>query len=491
MFKSLDFDYKIFNAFLVLGVIFVLPIIIADYYYIDDLGRSIVGYSGWSSDGRPVADMVMESLGFGLPLTDISPIPLILSIATLSLSCTLLAKSAGFKSRAAAVISLFPIIANPFFLSNLSYKFDSLTMSLAVLFSCIPFTFRCMKAFPKVVLTTACIVISLCLYQAASNAFVILAVSFFILESYKNKGCIQSLILNAVSFAMAYAIYLKLIVPHYVVGEYSTGHSDILPLSLDSLSSISNNIQMSVNLIKSFMTGYAGTMFSLLFSISVVCVVVVAAFSFINSKNMKGLIIFMIVFASPAIFFVSIPGVVLALKNPVLMPRVYIGFGFAIAASMSIIYFTLCRHFKPLVLIMAVPVMFLFSFGATYGNSLKAQKEFDVFVLSNISSDINRLGLSGKKYIVVDGYMPKSPVTMLAYQKYPLVEMMTPGYLADGWVWGNSLMHHYLMTQTFPDQEKQEKIRMERCNLKPLTENNIYKIMSFDDYIVLSFVKTC
>ncbi|WP_205690559.1 hypothetical protein [Citrobacter freundii] len=86
---------------------------------------------------------------------------------------------------------------------------------------------------------------------------------------------------------------------------------------------------------------------------------------------------------------------------------------------------------------------------------------------------------------------PKSPVTMLAYQKYPLVEMMTPGYLADGWVWGNSLMHHYLMTQTFPDQEKQEKIRMERCNLKPLTENNIYKIMSFDDYIVLSFVKTC
>ncbi|CDL40260.1 hypothetical protein [Citrobacter freundii] len=43
-------------------------------------------------------------------------------------------------------------------------------------------------------------------------------------------------------------------------------------------------------------------MFSLLFSISVVCVVVVAAFSFINSKNMKGLIIFLIVFASPAIF---------------------------------------------------------------------------------------------------------------------------------------------------------------------------------------------
>lgn len=491
MFKSLDFDYKIFNAFLVLGVIFVLPIIIADYYYIDDLGRSIVGYSGWSSDGRPVADMVMESLGFGLPLTDISPIPLILSIATLSLSCTLLAKSAGFKSRAAAVISLFPIIANPFFLSNLSYKFDSLTMSLAVLFSCIPFTLRCMKAFPNVVLTTACIVISLCLYQAASNAFVILAVSFFILESCKNKGCIKAIILNVVSFAIAYAIYLKLIVPHYVTGEYSTGHSDILPLSLDSLGSIANNIGMSVNLIKSFMTGYAGNMFLLLFSVSMVCIIVIAFCSFINSKNIKGLIISLIVFASPAIIFVSIPGVVLALKNPVLMPRVYIGFGFAIAASMSIIYFTLFRQFKSLVLVMAVPVMFLFSFGATYGNSLKAQKEFDVFVLSNISSDINRLGLSGKKYIVVDGYMPKSPVTMLAYQKYPLVEMMTPGYLADGWVWGNSLMHHYLMIQVFPSPETQAAIRADRCNLKVESSNNIYKIMSKDDVVVVSFIKTC
>ncbi|WP_313112557.1 glucosyltransferase domain-containing protein [Pseudescherichia sp.] len=491
MFKNIDFDYKLFNAFLILGVIFVLPIIIADYYYIDDLGRSIVGYSGWSSDGRPVADMVMETLGFGLPLTDISPIPLILSIATLSLSCTLLAKSAGFKSKTAAVISLFPIIANPFFLSNLSYKFDSLTMSLAVLFSCIPFTFRCMKAFSNVVLTTACIITSLCLYQAASNAFVILAVSFFLLESCKNKGCIQAIILNAASFAIAYAIYLKIIVPHYVVGEYSTGHSDVLPLSLDSLDSIANNTGMSVNLIKSFMAGYAGTMFLLLFTVSVVCIIVIAICSFINSKNIKGLLISLIAISSPAIFFLSIPGVVLALKNPVLMPRVYIGFGFAIAASMSIIYFTLCRFFKPLVLVMAVPVMFLFSFGATYGNSLKAQKEFDAFVLSNISSDINRLGLSGKKYIVVDGYMPKSPVTMLAYKKYPLVEMMTPGYLADGWVWGNSLMHHYLITQTFPDQAKQEQIRRERCTLKPLTENNIYKIMSFDDYIVLSFVKTC
>lgn len=491
MFKHLDFDYKLFNAFLILGLIFVLPIIIADYYYIDDLGRSIVGYSGWSSDGRPVADMVMEALGFGLPLTDISPIPLILSIATLSLSCTLLAKSAGFKSKAAAVISLFPIIANPFFLSNLSYKFDSLTMSLAVLFSCIPFAFRGLKSLPKVALTTACIVISLCLYQAASNAFVILAVSFLILDYHKNKSCLQVLIANAASFTIAYTIYLKLIVPLYVVGEYSTGHSEILPLSLDSLVSIANNIEMSFTLIKSFMTGYAGIIFTLLFSIAVACVIAVAILTFRKSKSVKGFVIFLIVIASPIIFYACIPGVVLALKNPVLMPRVYIGFGFAIASSMSIVYFTLRHYFKPLVVAMAVPVVFLFSFGATYGNSLKAQKEFDAFILSNISSDINRLGLSGKKYIVVDGYMPKSPVTMLAYRKYPLVEMMTPGYLADGWVWGNSLMHHYLITQVFPDQEKQEIVRKKRCTFKTLTENNIYKIMSFDDYIVLSFVKTC
>lgn len=491
MFKHIDFDYKLFNAFLILGMIFVLPIIIADYYYIDDLGRSIVGYSGWSSDGRPVADMVMEALGFGLPLTDISPFPLILSIAMLSLSCTLLAKSAGFKSKTAAVISLLPIIANPFFLSNLSYKFDSLTMSLAVLFSCIPFAFRELKALPNVALTTVCIVVSLCLYQAASNAFVILAVSFLILDSLKNKNCLQAIFANALSFAMAYAIYLKLIVPHYVVGEYSTGHSDILPISWDSVGIIAHNIEMSVNLIRSFMIGYAGTMFTVLFSISVVCVIAIAILSLKDSKSLKRLAISLIVIASPVIVFASIPGVVLALKNPVLMPRVYIGFGFAIAASMSVIYFLLGNYFKPLVVLMAIPVVFLFSFGATYGNSLKAQKEFDVFVLSNISSDINRLGLSGKKYIVVDGYMPKSPVTMLAYRKYPLVEMMTPGYLADGWVWGNSLMHHYMITQVFPDPKKQDEIRESRCSLKPLSENNIYKIMSVDDYIVISFIKTC
>ncbi|PDQ12906.1 hypothetical protein CKK21_22775 [Enterobacter cloacae] len=43
-------------------ILYVLPIIMADRLYVDDMGRTTTGYYGWKGNGRPFAEMIMKFL---------------------------------------------------------------------------------------------------------------------------------------------------------------------------------------------------------------------------------------------------------------------------------------------------------------------------------------------------------------------------------------------------------------------------------------------
>lgn len=49
------------------GLLYVLPILLADRYYQDDLARSLYGATGWAGDGRPLTEWLMELLAGGVP----------------------------------------------------------------------------------------------------------------------------------------------------------------------------------------------------------------------------------------------------------------------------------------------------------------------------------------------------------------------------------------------------------------------------------------
>src|SRR5580704_14890044 len=78
-------DKRTFLYALVLYTLVLIPILIADRYNVDDWGRVVLGYSNWDRDGRPLAEFVMDSLAWGKPIIDFSPLCQIAAI--LSLSC--------------------------------------------------------------------------------------------------------------------------------------------------------------------------------------------------------------------------------------------------------------------------------------------------------------------------------------------------------------------------------------------------------------------
>ena len=60
------------------GLLYVLPILLADRYYQDDLARSLYGATGWAGDGRPLTEWLMELLAGGSStIVDLSPLPML------------------------------------------------------------------------------------------------------------------------------------------------------------------------------------------------------------------------------------------------------------------------------------------------------------------------------------------------------------------------------------------------------------------------------
>ena len=78
-------SFKMMKKYFTMLIIFALPIILANQYYVDDIGRSSAGYTMWGIDGRPAADLIMTIFNLSYRLSDLSPLPLIVSCAILSM----------------------------------------------------------------------------------------------------------------------------------------------------------------------------------------------------------------------------------------------------------------------------------------------------------------------------------------------------------------------------------------------------------------------
>lgn len=63
-----------------------LPLLLADFHYLDDLGRAAIGYRRWDEFGRYLSEYGSVLVHAGTHLTDISPIPQLLAMFIMAVS---------------------------------------------------------------------------------------------------------------------------------------------------------------------------------------------------------------------------------------------------------------------------------------------------------------------------------------------------------------------------------------------------------------------
>lgn len=487
-------DRRFTITLLSLCIVYVMPIILANRYYIDDLGRSQWGYASWSTNGRPLADFLMILLGFGGEnIVDISPLTLIFSVLVFVFSAYYYFKSNfnDINPVFSAVIFFFAF-ANPFLLENLSYKFDSLPMVMAL---CL-----LMFAFVKIgsktkswLLSIFVIIASLCLYQAAIGFFVCLAVMEYVQQYAKAMSypvnvvsIYKSAMARIVQLLSAYVVYATFIAPKYVTGDYNITHSKPVELNAHGFCVIFNNIHIYFSKIVNHFGGLHYQLF-VIFVFLLCCLfsVIYKKLHQVDSLTILGHVIpSAVVFFSPLLILLSSFLHVSLLAEPVFADRTLISFSGVMFFAGWVSFYIVKRWRITSVFVLPI-VLFFFVFSYSYGNALKAQNNYDAVLSTNIVSDLNRIDLLSSKDVVIYGIQPSSPARNNAIRRYPLIESLVPLYMSNDWYWGGVLLNQYGMKNKWGVMPSTELL----CAMTPFIKSADYTLLVNKSTIVIAFTK--
>ncbi|WP_276349312.1 glucosyltransferase domain-containing protein [Enterobacter hormaechei] len=412
---------------MVLGGLYVLPIILANFYYVDDLARSVAGYARWSDNGRPLAEYIIKGMSFGGRVIDLAPLPLILSVLVVVLSGYYYCFKAGIEGRVTVAITSVSLLISPFYLQNISYRFDVFTMSLSVA-ACVTSAAVLLNrsGYVRFLLSGLLIVASLSLYQSSANICIAM-IGLNALVSYRYtlfKSTVLESVRYAITIVAALLVYKFCIASIFVSGVYSESHAE----SASSIESVIRTINAYVWMFQETFTGnYAKAMSLLMITpiIAIICRVV-------SGKEVGFLIVSAVSLFAIAFSYI---GVLVALHDPVIYPRVLVGFC-GIVFSGYVVTSLFCKRMTPL-LVIPLAASFLLSY--SYGNSLSAQNEKEGFIFELVAKEV--ISHPGVEKIRFNGSVDIAPTASNAAEKSGIIKMITPSYVRSDWMFGAFQLH--------------------------------------------------
>ena len=469
-----------------LSLFYCSGLIIAGINYLDDYGRYLGGYTGWSINGRPFADLLMTAFNFGSPLLDLSPLPLIISLMILSASGLIITnKFINHEKVYIKSVAAFLLIANPFFLENLSFKYDIFPMSLSIL--AISLTFCKTNVYKlDIFLPIFLLFISLGLYQASLGIFIILSslefIDFTINSDKSLKTRLVVVLTRGIQFFLAYVLYKFIIVQYFVAGEYSLNLARTIQLNAEGAMTVLNNFY-KFNI---FIGNYIDSMPKAL--VAWYILVLTGSLCFLTNKvwkRSKSFFNIITLLISPLLFYVFSFAHFLILENTVTTSRVMISFGAALIALASYIIYAF-KNEKIKLLILLPFVLYSFVLSMSYVNASLSQIRKDDRIISSIRNDISHLSTQ-IKYINFNGEVSSAPQKALAVTKFPVLKDLTKSYLGTDW---SAYMLTYngvnVIRKYFSTNETKTI-----CSQPVLAETSDYTIHSNGENMIVSFGVPC
>ena len=393
---------KAFICALFLYAIALFALIRGDIYYYDDWINSVNdGVWNWS---RHLSNVILGGIAsFGKGTLDSSPLLQIMGVCFVVISSLILLYLIRGKFDLIGIIASLPLGLSPHFLQNLSFKFDSLTMGMALFFAIAPFLFqKNMRVFCAV-----SVILLLCAfmcYQAANGTYIILSLYFafsaYFLQNRSFKQSAGFLGICAVNLIIATLIYGLMINDSVMgIGNSYASH-EMLPLNLSFFPALAQNLAT-----------YATTIFSDLQSTAFIWLVAINCAIFviniaIHANRPKMLSIFSAT-AFLALGFALSFGLYLVLQKPLFAPRAFYGFNAFVAiigiANVSLLQLDSIKstHSAPPRLqkfiyyasfvVAIIMAYFLISFANIYGNALKKQDEYLDFRARLLLNDFGKV----------------------------------------------------------------------------------------------------
>lgn len=489
------FNPRVFFVIFGLVLLFMLPIILTNRSYMDDLGRSIDGYTNWLSNVRPLTELVMIVFSFSGRAIDIAPLTHLAAIGLLSFAAYIYVEYLTPKLGKAwlAIACAMPLVVHLHLLDNYSYKFDVLSMSLAIVLAIlISIPWKMKYEFLVRVVASICI---LSLYQSAMNLMITLVISSSLIIFLKDKDAKSAfffLVRNAIAIVIGYLIYHFAFAAHMVSDNYSLRHSALIALDINFFYELFKNIDLSLRaslLVLEPVNGVAtisGLVFGFIAS-------VVLAIKGNGEKQTVYTIIMRIILAFSVLFAVLfIGGINLALETPVWAARVFIGFGAAI--SLVVLVFVLFMQslnahgiasafFRVVAIIIAFCVAWpTYTTSFAYGSARVAQTNIENSVFGLLVADLHNMK-SNK--IATIGIGPQSAALSSALIANPFLHriLLVPTHHHD--IWSGQMLKYYGFTGTPANQKQNAKVIKVPLKKNCIYDRPYYCIYEFKDWSVV------
>ncbi|WP_157798522.1 glucosyltransferase domain-containing protein [Dyella ginsengisoli] len=474
------------------------PILHADRPYNDDLKRALLGRASWDSNGRPLTTLLMRALqAYDHTMVDIAPLP---QIGAALLLAWIGARVAVRYTRASpwlAALLVFPLGAQPFFLENLSYRFDALSMALAVLLAAWPLLLPDgRRPWQRGVL---CLFAALCLYQPATNVFLVLA----LLEAWQLQDrdrspavWLRQLGLRALQWLVAMVVY-ELLVGMHISGWVRRQATPIQ--GLHELPLLGHNFVLFY--------GFAADAFnahwwSVFLPVLVALALAPVAIGLRHARGRPPLAtvaLGLAALAMPLAVMVAALGPMLVLREPEIRPRVLIGLGALLVAGLIALHELLAgwrRGSRVSAVLAGVLAAAMLVVASVYGNATAAQQRMERHVAALLADDLSVLA-SGHSIVAlhVSGSTGFAPLAEHAAVEFPLLRTLVPGYLTDADLFGTSgFLMDYL--PHWVDARKPDSIRtrpeeaaaLARCMATPLRQAAGYRLCLDGDVARVEFL---
>ena len=440
---SISKPWLSFIAAFAISVIFFFPFITNDFIYEDDYQRLFYGYSGWSANGRPIADLIYYILSPGSTIIDIHPMGQVANFFVCGIIAFLFCKRYECGAVLSSCIAV-AIFCNPFYLENITYRFDSLTMAISVLCACLPFLIRVKSTPLRYLVFSASIFVSLSIYQVSLNIYLCFFAVYLLMTGMgaSFKEIISKVAENAIQCVVALIAYQSLS-KLFVGGKYSKNLSKpITDADGSILHTLITSIRRVTNLTLSPMDSAGFYIYASLMLLALAIAILLTLKGALRAPT-RGLTLLI---AAGISAFVFCGGAMLSLAHPVVFPRTAMGVGGVLAVVCTVIYLAFGESRHKSVILGASLSLLVFHFSLisySYANSLNRQYEMQEVITSSI---IQSLSSSKASELYVSGLENTRNSDLLNFYhnrlsgSYPILSWLTPTiYGRWGWIIGTKL----------------------------------------------------
>lgn len=404
---------------LAITFLFCFPLMYADVYYVDDVVRSQTGYLGWSKLGRPISDMVIQFFSFGGKGIDVSPLPLILSALLMAYAIVVISKGLTSRITSGSIVVASVAIVTPLYLHNLAYRYDSLSMTLAVLCAVYAWKFSLNGNVKSHLCSLVSLLATLCLYQPCAIIMASLVIFSSCIKYINGDGILRYISRSVFTFASGFVAYYVLIFLSFI----SATRSDLV-FSSESWRELI--IRTSEKYIYLFGMAYPSPVNYLIGLLFVGALIILLANGFYRAKAERKVLSVSTAAATciaslPIAFILSFITMSI-LREGLVMPRMAPSYGFFVMGLIAIVYMSGVKFTKEIASICAAVIVFsnlVLSFA--FGSSLAAQKHEDQFLLSSIINSIQSNPDMVKNETTTFGESNESPVSVVNSRTFPLI----------------------------------------------------------------------